>query len=319
MREYIIRRLIMFIPALLGVSIVIFLLMRVMPGDVATIILAGPGGEAAVSPEDLARVRAMLGLNKPLWEQYLIWIWGVITFNPGKSIITDVPIVQEMANRFPLTLELAMLTAFFSTIISIPIGIVSAVRQDSWPDYVFRVFAIGGLAMPSFWVGTLILLGLTIFAGWMPPLGFANIWQDPLDNLQQIIWPAVALGYFYAAGVARMTRSCALEVLRQDYVRTAWSKGLKEFTIVVRHVLKNSLLPVVTMIGLQFAFLLGGTVVQETIFSLPGIGSELVQSITLRDYPVVQVIIVWFAFLVLLINLLVDISYGWLDPRVRYS
>lgn len=318
MREYIIRRLILFIPALLGVSIVIFLLMRVMPGDVAMIILAGPGGEAAVSPEDLERVRNMLGLNKPLWEQYLIWVWGVITFNPGKSLITDVPIVQEIANRFPLTLELAVLTAIISTIIALPVGIVSAIRQDSWPDYVFRVLAIGGLAMPSFWVGTLIMLGLMIFLSWMPPLGFAHLWQSPAENLQQIIWPALALGYFYAAGISRMTRSCALEVMRQDYIRTAWSKGLREYTVVIRHVLKNSLLPVVTMIGLEFAFLLGGTVVQETIFSLPGIGSQLVQSIILRDYPMVQVIIVWFAFLVLLVNLVVDISYGWLDPRLRY-
>lgn len=319
MREYIIRRLILFIPALFGVSIVIFLLMRVMPGDVAMIILAGPGGEVAVSQEDLERVRRMLGLDRPLHEQYLTWVWGIITFNPGKSIITDVPIVQELANRFPLTLQLAVLTALVSTMIAIPIGIISAIRQDSWPDYVFRVIAIGGLAMPSFWVGTLIMLALMIFWGWMPPLGFAHVWQAPQENLQQIIWPALALGYFYAAGISRMTRSCSLEVLRQDYIRTAWSKGLKELTIVIRHVLKNALLPVVTMIGLECAYLLGGTVVQETIFSLPGIGSHLVHSIIHRDYPTVQVIIVWFALLVLLTNLIVDISYGWLDPRVRYQ
>ncbi|MFH1484776.1 MAG: ABC transporter permease [Chloroflexota bacterium] len=319
MREYVTRRLMLFIPTIIGVSIIIFLLMRVMPGDVAMIILSGPGGEAAVNQEDLERVREMLGLNKPLWEQYLIWVWGVISFNPGKSLITDVPIVEEITNRFPLTLELAILTALVSTLIAIPIGVISAIRQDSWPDYVFRVIAIGGLAMPSFWVGTLIMLALVIFIGWMPPLGFAHLWQEPTDNLQQIMWPAIALGYFYAAGISRMTRSCALEVLRQDYIRTAWSKGLKEFTIVIRHVMKNSLLPVVTMIGLEFAYLLGGTVVQETIFSLPGVGSHLVQSIIWRDYPTVQVIIVWFAFLVLMVNLVVDISYGWLDPRVRYQ
>ncbi|MDO8531693.1 MAG: ABC transporter permease [Dehalococcoidia bacterium] len=225
-----------------------------------------------------------------------------------------------IAQRLPLTVELAAFTIVIAVLIAVPLGALAAVRQDTWLDYVLRVVSIGGLAMPTFWTATLIILGLAVIFGALPPLGVtSSLFDDPLRTLQQLVWPALALGYYDAAMISRMTRSQMLEVLRQDYVRTAWAKGLRERMVLVRHALRNALLPVVTIVGLQFAYLLGGTVIMEKIFFLPGMGSALVDSIIRRDYPMIENIVVLFAFMVLVMNLLIDILYAWLDPRIRYA
>lgn len=320
MRRYIAKRLLAMAPIALGVSLIIFTLMRVLPGDIALIILAGEGSEgSSVKPEEVAALRESLGLDRPLAEQYATWIWGLVRLDAGKSLWHNRSVFEEIGKRLPLSLELALLSAIVSLAIAIPIGTISAMRQDAWVDYVFRIIAIGGISMPTFWAGTLIMLALVIFFGWMPPLGFTGPFQDPLKNLQQLIWPALALGYYFSAVVSRMTRSCMLEVLRQDYIRTAWSKGLRERIVIVRHALKNALLPVVTIVGVQVGHLIGGTVVMEQIFVLPGMGNALLDAISRRDYPVVQTIIVLMALMFLVVNLVVDLLYGWLDPRIRYE
>lgn len=319
MRQYVARRLLVFIPVALVVSLMIFLLMRVIPGDVALIILAGEGDTSQVSQESLAAMRQQLGLDRPLYEQYLSWVWGMVRLDAGTSLWTGRPIFDEIAKRLPLSLELAILSALVSLIIAIPVGTISAIRQDTWVDYLFRFVTIGGIAMPTFWTGTIIILVASAGFGWTPPLGYASIIQDPAKNLQQLIWPAVALGYYFSAVVSRMTRSCMLEVLRQDYVRTAWAKGLRERVVVARHALKNAMLPVITIVGLQFGILLGGTVVMERVFTLPGMGNAMIDSIFRRDYPMTQALVVILALLFMAINLIVDLTYGWLDPRIRYK
>ena len=317
MRQYLARRLLLLVPVLLLVSAVIFIMMRVLPGDAALVALTSAGEKP--TPERLAEVRAEMGLDRPVFEQYLRWVGGLVRLDAGVSTLTGQPVTKEIAQRFPVTFELAMLGVLVSLLIAIPLGTLSALRQDSWMDYGLRVVAIGGIAMPTFWVGTLILLMLVRLFGWMPPLGFKGLFDDPGRNFQQLVWPAIVLGFNMAAIVTRMTRSQMLEVLRQDYVRTAWAKGLRERVVVYRHALKNALLPVVTLVGIQSAHLLGGTVIIETIFVVPGMGSYLVNAIAGRDYPVTQTVIVVFSLVTLLANLGVDILYGWLDPRIRYA
>lgn len=316
MRQYVIQRLLLFLPVLAGVSVIIFVIMRVLPGDVARTVLVGAGGEGVVTEQALRDVRERLGLDKSLPQQYLDWISGVARFDFGKSFKTGTPIVDEIAQRLPITFELAILTALVATAIAVPVGTISAIHQDKWIDYVLRSLTILGLAAPSFWIGVLTVIALVRLFNWIPPIGFVTAWDDPGKNLQQMIWPAVGLGYHYAAVIARMTRSSMLEVLRQDYIRTAWAKGLREQVVVYRHALKNSLLPVITVIGIQFALLLGGTVIMETIFAVPGMGRTFVDAIAFRDYPMVQACVVVFAMLILLANLAVDLLYAWLDPRV---
>lgn len=318
MRQYIIRRILLLIPVLVGVSLIIFTLMRVLPGDVAVMMLSG-GGQSAVDPQAVAKLRHELGLDKPIHTQYLDWVWQLIHLNAGKALRTDIPVFQEIARRLPLTLELAALSVVISLIIALPLGVISALRQDTWVDYVFRIVSIGGLAMPTFWTGIIVVLVLLIFFRWQPPLGYANLFDNPAKNLQQMVWPVLVLGYYLSAAVSRMTRSCMLEVLRQDYIRTAWSKGLRESVVVFRHALKNALLPVVTLLAFQFGTLMGGAVVMETIFTLPGLGSVLVESIVFRDYPMVQTIVLLIAVIFTFVNLGVDVLYAWLDPRIRYS
>lgn len=318
MRQYIARRLLLLIPAALGLTLVIFFLMRVMAGDVAYAILAGEAGEGAVTKEELRELRHKLGTDKPLYEQYIRWAWGIIRLDPGVSLWTERPIVEEIAQRLPVTLELALFTSLVSVSIAIPMGVISAIRQDTWLDYLVRVFSIGGLSLPHFVIATLLVMFLIIWFKWLPPISYVSIFEDPWTNLQQFFFPAITLGYRTNGVICRMMRSCMLEVLREDYIRTAWAKGLRERIIIYRHALKNATLPVVTLIGFQFAFLLGGSVIAETIFSLPGMGKNLVDSITHRDYPVVQAVIVLFGIIVMFSNLVVDILYTWLDPRVRY-
>lgn len=309
----------LFVPTLIGASLVIFAIMRIIPGDVALMILMGEGGEQSATQDALAMLRAKLGTDKPLYEQYGRWMWGLISLNPGNSYWTDEPITKEMQKRFPLTLQLVVLAILFSIMISIPIGVLSALKQDTWVDYVFRVVSILGVAMPTFWTGTLVILFLVLWFRWMPPLGYVDIWKDPFKNLQQIIFPVIVMGYYLTAVNSRMTRSCMLEVMREDYIRTARAKGLREMVVVMRHALKNAVLPLFTLISIEFGHMLGGSVIMETVFTLPGMGRNLVDSIFHRDYPMVQSIIVLLVFIFLFINLAVDLAYAWLDPRIRYA
>ena len=321
MKAYLLRRLIQFIPVLIGVSLLIFILMRIVPGDVALNILLGPDGEGDVDPIVLAQLRDELGLTRPIYEQYFDWMRGVVTLDWGDSLFIEegTPVLEMIGSRFPLTFEMATLTMLIALSIALPLGIISAIRQNTWIDYSARILSIGGLAMPSFWVAALILVVMVVVFTWSPPFNYVEIWENPWRNIQQLIWGALALGYLLAAVVARMVRSTLLEVLRQDYIRTATSKGLQERDIVIRHALKNAILPVVTIVGLQYASLIGGTVIMEQIWNLPGLGAMLIESITFRDFPVIQGLVLIFAIIILLANLLVDILYAWLDPRVRYT
>jgi peptide/nickel transport system permease protein len=319
MHKYVIRRLLMMIPILFGVSLVVFFIMRMVPGDVATMILMGPTGDVGARQEDIAALREKLGLDRPLALQYLSWVGGLLTLDVGDSLWSGKPIFEEVIERFPLTLELAALSILISVVIALGTGIFSAVRQDTWIDYVFRAVSIAGLSVPNFWLGTMVILILSRYFFWSPPLGYTAFFDDPLTNLQQMIWPAVILGYSLAAVTSRMTRSSLLEVLREDYIRTAWAKGLPERIIVMRHAFRNALLPVLTLSAIQLGTLLGGTVIMETIFTLPGIGRYLVDSIFHRDYPVTQTIITIMAVKFVFINLIVDLLYGLIDPRIRYA
>jgi peptide/nickel transport system permease protein len=316
MRTYIAKRLLLIVPTLLGAATLVFLIMRVIPGDVALLILGGDQGQ--IDQKQLDAMRKQLGLDQPLWLQFGTWLWGVLRFDFGKSLWTGQPVIEELLIRLPLSLELALLATMVSVIISIPLGMLAAVRQDRWLDYVIRVVSIGGLAIPGFWVGILCILGLVIFFGWGPPLEFTPPWVSPWANFQMMVWPVVTVGYRYAAVTTRMTRSTMLEVLREDYIRTAWAKGLHERAVVIRHALKNSMLPVITLIGTEFAFLIGGLVVTETVFTLNGIGRFVVDAVAHRDYPVVQALIFLTAFSFVIVNLLVDLTYAWFDPRIRY-
>lgn len=318
MKEYAARRLLLFIPTLLAVSIMAFLLLRAMPGDVALAMLVGAGGEGPATPENLAIIRHKLGLDQPLYIQYLQWLGGFLRGDLGYSLFMDEPIADILLRKYPVTLELSVLSMVMAMAIAVPAGIVSALKQDTWLDYVVRVFAIGGLAIPPFWLGILIILFLVAMFGWLPSLSYVSFWKDPATNLTMFIWPAFSLAYRVLGLVARLTRSMMLEVLREDYIRTAWSKGLRERTVIYRHALKNAMLPVVTTAGWQFGILLGGAVVTEVVFSLPGMGRALVDSIFHRDYPMVQAAIMLLAGTFLVINLAVDLSYAWLDPRIRY-
>ena len=317
MRAYLAKRLLLVIPTLLGVASVVFVIMRVIPGDVALLILGGDDG-GRIDRAQLAAMHRQLGLDQPLLVQFGHWLWGVLHFDFGNSLWTGRPVMEELVVRLPLSLELAVLATIVSVLLAIPLGMVAAVRQDTWVDYVVRVVSIGGLAIPSFWVGILIILLLVIYFGWGPPLEYTLPWVDPWANFQQMVWPVVTVGYRYAAVTTRMTRSTLLEVLRDDYIRTAWAKGLGERAVVFRHALKNAMLPVITLIGTEFAFLIGGLVVTETVFTLNGVGRFVVDAVAHRDYPVVQALVFVIAFGFVVVNLLIDLTYAWFDPRIRY-
>jgi peptide/nickel transport system permease protein len=318
MRTYVLKRLFLVVPTLLGVAALVFLIMRVIPGDVALLIM---GGDAAghVDQQQLTAMRQQLGLDQPLIVQFGTWLLGVLRFDFGKSLWTGQPVLEELLIRLPLSLELALLATMVSVVVSIPLGMLAAARQDTWVDYVVRVVSIGGLAIPSFWIGILCIIGLVLFFGWGPPLEFTPPWVDPWANFQMMVWPVVTVGYRYAAVTTRMTRSTLLEVLRDDYIRTAWAKGLAERAVVVRHALKNAMLPVITLVGTEFAFLIGGLVVTETVFTLNGVGRFVVDAVAHRDYLVVQALVCLIAFSFVIVNLLVDLTYAWFDPRIRYE
>ena len=317
MWQYIVKRVLLMIPTLIGAAAVVFVLMNLVPGDIALLIIGGDQG-GDIDPQELANLREQLGLNRPLYIQFLSWLWGVVQFDFGASLWTGAPVTEELAIRLPLTIEVAIMATLVSTIIAIPLGTLAAIRQDTWVDYVVRVISIGGLAIPSFWTGIMIILFLVLYFEWSPPLEFVSLVEDPWENFKQLVWPIVSVGYRYAAVTTRMTRSTVLEVMREDYVRTAWAKGLRERLVVVKHTLKNAVLPVITIIGTEFAFLIGGLVVTETVFTLNGVGSFLVDAIAHRDIPVVQSLILLTAFVFVFVNLMVDLLYAWLDPRISY-
>jgi peptide/nickel transport system permease protein len=294
----------------------VFLLLRVAPGDIVELKYAGSGTFAP--KEALDRERAQLGLDKPVAQQFVSWISGVVRFDFGASMWTGQPITQEIKVRLELSLELAVMATLVAMLLAIPLGTLAALKQDTWVDYAVRIFSIAGLAMPSFWLGIVIILGFLILFKWLPPLTFTSFWVDPRANLAQLIWPALAVGYRYSAMATRMTRSAVLEVLRDDYVRTARAKGLSEAVVVLRHALRNALLPIVTVIGLEFAFLIGGLVVTEQVFNLNGIGMLFVESVTHRDYTMTQALVLLVAFVFIFMNFVVDLLYAWLDPRIRY-
>ena len=317
MRTYLTKRLLLMIPTLFGVAAVVFVIMRVIPGDVTLLILGGDQ-TGRIDPQQLAAMRQQLGLDQPVAVQFGQWLWGVVRLDFGTSLWTGQPVIEEVLIRLPLSLEVAILATIVSVLLAIPLGMLAAVRQDSWVDYVIRVGSIGGQAIPSFWVGILVILFLVIYFGWGPPLEFTPPWVDPWANFQQLVWPVATVGYRYAAVTTRMTRSTVLEVLREDYIRTAWAKGLRERAVVIRHALKNAMLPVITLIGTEFAFLIGGLVVTETVFTLNGVGRFVVDAVAHRDYPVVQALVFLIAFCFVVVNLLIDLTYAWFDPRIRY-
>ena len=316
MRRYILKRLLLMIPTLFGVAVLVFFMLRVAPGDVVELKYAGTGTFAP--REAIERERAQLGLDKPLAQQFAAWIIGVARFDFGISMWTGRPILEEIKLRLELSLQLAIMATIVAVVLALPLGTLAALRQDTWVDYAVRIFSIGGLSMPSFWLGIVIILGfLTIFK-WLPPLTFTSFWHDPLTNLSQLIWPALAVGYRYSAMATRMTRSAVLEVLHEDFVRTARAKGLWERAVVVKHGLRNALLPIITVIGLEFAFLIGGLVVTEQVFNLNGIGMLFVESITRRDYTMTQALVLLVSFAFIFMNFVIDLLYAWLDPRIRY-
>ena len=315
MYKYVFRRLLLAIPVLLLSSLIVFALMRIMPGD-ALLVLMGESGN--VSAKDLAKLQKELGLDLPYYEQYGRWLWQMVTFDPGYSIFTSEPIAVALKKAIPVTLELAALAMVLGIVIAVPIGVISATRQDKPADYVGRVVAVSGLSIPDFWLGTLVITFAAIWFHWIPPIGYTSLWEDPWRNLQQFLLPAAVLGYRLASATMRMTRSTVLEVLKEDYVRTAWSKGLAGRIVVYKHALKNALIPVVTIVGGQLGVLLAGTFVVETIFALPGMGRLTVEAILYRDYPVVQTNVMLVAATLVTLNLFVDLTYAWLDPRIRY-
>ena len=317
MALYIVKRLLAMIPTLLGVAILIFLLLRVVPGDVVEARFMAQGSQF-LSQELMDIERRKLGLDQPLWQQFGAWMAGLARLDFGLSMWTGAPITEEIKLRFALSLQLALMSSTIATLLAIPLGILAAVKQDTWIDYAVRVFSIAGLATPSFWLGILMILTMIVVFKWLPPMVFTPFWVDPWENLAQLIWPALAVGYRYSAVGTRMMRSAMLEVLREDYIRTARAKGLWLRLILARHALKNAILPVLTIISLEFAFLLGGLVVTEQVFNLNGLGMLFVEAIARRDYTLTQALVMLVATVFLIVNFVVDIAYAVLDPRIRY-
>jgi peptide/nickel transport system permease protein len=318
MASYIIRRILLLIPTVFVVTIIVFLLARFIPGNAVDIIqsqLAATESGAI----DRAAIEHELGLDVPIPIQYIRWVGGILHSDFGKSLHSRQPVLTEVLKRLPVTFELGLMALIIGTVISLSIGLVSALRQDSWIDYSSRTLAILMLSIPGFFVGTLIMILPSRWWNWSPPMEIIRFTDDPLGNLGMFLLPALVLSFQFIGGTMRVTRTMMLEVLRQDYIRTAWAKGLPERVIVIRHTAKNALIPVFTMIGLQIPLLLGGAIIVEQIFVLPGIGRLMYQSLTQRDYPIISAINLLIAISVMVVNLSIDIFYGWLDPRVSYK
>ena len=319
MGQYVARRFLIAIPTLIGASILAFLLLRVLPGDVAEMILRGQQGEGATSAHDIDLVREQLGLNRAIHVQYFDWIWDIARGSFGESLLTGESVGKAILHRLPITLQLALMAEIIALAIGIPLGIICAIRQDTWIDYLLRVWSIFFLAVPIFWTGLIILLIGVHYFQWIPPIGYHALWEDPLTNLWQLIFPAGVLATHELARVGRMTRSTMLEVLREDYIRTARAKGLTEHVVLVRHALKNVMIPVVTFTSVYFGSLLGGVVVLEWVFTVPGLGSLFLHSLQFRDYTMVQAIVFFLATGFIAVNLIVDLMYGALDPRIKQT
>jgi len=322
MYRYIVKRILLMIPTLLGAAALVFVLMRLIPGDVCVVRLGSSGG--TFDPKAVALCHTELGMHRPLIVQFIDFVWGILRLDFGTSMWSGNPVTSEIWARLPISLEIAILATVIAIAIAIPLGTVSAVKQNTWIDVVVRLFAVGGTATPSFWLGLvslLIVLNVTsaLFGTpWMPPIEYVPIWQDPLRNLSMALLPAVTVGYRYAAVSMRMTRSAMLEVMQEDYIRTARAKGLIRKLIVNRHALKNALLPVVTLLGIEFAFLIGGLVVTEQVFNLNGVGRLFVQAVQNQDYTLTQALVMLTVIVFVVSNLVVDLLYAWLDPRIRY-
>ena len=318
MAGYLIRRTLLVIPTLFIVTLIVFFTIRLIPGDIITLTISELGG--GIGNIDRERLEAMLGLDVPAHVQYVRWISNILTHGDlGNSLRWKTPITEEILRRIPVTFEVGLLALILSQLVAVPIGVYSALRQDTIADYVGRIFAIFGIAVPGFWLATMVMVYPSIWWSWSPPVLYVPFAEDPLENLKTVIVPAIVLGMSMSGVTMRMSRTMMLDVLRQDYVRTAWSKGLRERLVVFRHALKNALIPVITYIGLMIPILIGGQVVIEKIFALPGMGMLAVDALSYRDYTIVSGVNLFFAGFVLLVNLGVDLTYAWLDPRISYQ
>ncbi len=317
MLAYTIRRILLMIPTLVGVAVLVFFMLRVMPGDIVETMLREGGGNVPQHVIEQERIR--LGLDQPVWIQFLNWFGGVLTGDFGTSMWTGRPVIHEIGSRLELSLQVALMATVLAVLIALPLGTLAAIFKNTVIDHVIRVISIAGLAIPSFWLGMIIILLLLTNFGWIPPLTFTSFFEDPWANLSQLIWPAMAVGYRYSAVATRMTRSSILEVMQEDYIRTARAKGVYERLVVARHGMRNALLPVVTVIGLEFAFLIGGLVVTEQVFNLNGIGRLFVQATARGDYTMVQGLVLLVAVTFILVNFMIDMLYAVLDPRIRYK
>lgn len=313
MKRYITRRLLLLIPTLLLVSFLVFCIVRIIPGDAVTLMVAEMG-----FADDEAELRAVLGLDQSLPRQYLNYMANAVRGDLGTSLWSGQPVLEEITRRLPLTFRLALMALFWTLLTGVPLGVISALKQDTWLDYLLRSVSVGGLSVPSFWLATLLVVFGAIWFRWVPPIDFIPFREDPLASLGQLVVPSLVLSVALSASIMRMTRTMMLEVMREDYIRTARAKGLNEWVVVVRHALANSLIPVMSIMGIQLAFLVGGTVIMESIFVLPGMGKYLLDAITWRDYPVIQGINLFICTLIICINLVIDLLYGVLDPRIRY-
>ena len=313
LRWYILRRVLLLVPTLLLVSFFIFSIVRLLPGDVVTIMIAEQG-----YANDEAELRKTLGLDKPLIIQYVMYMKNVFRGDLGKSLWSGKPVTEELARRLPTTLRLGLMALFWTLLMGIPIGVLSALYQDRWTDYLLRSAAIGGLSIPGFWIATLILVFGAIWFRWVPPMDYVPFMENPIKSLSQLVVPSFILSISLSAGIMRMTRTMMLEVMKEDYIRTARAKGLAAWVVVVRHALKNALIPVLSIMGIQIAVLIGGTVIMESIFVLPGMGKYLLDAISWRDYPAIQGINLFICTWIICINLIVDLLYGLFDPRIRY-
>jgi peptide/nickel transport system permease protein len=314
MRRYVIQRILLLIPTLFLVSFAVFSMVRVIPGDVVELMVAEQG-----FAEDREEMRKILGLDKPILQQYFIYMKKIILEGDmGTSLWSREPVVKEIGRRLPVSLNLAALAIIWTIIIGIPMGVISALKQDTWVDYLVRSTAIGGLSVPNFWIATMLLVFGALWFKWVPPMDYVPFTENPAQNLSQLLAPSLILSIARSAAIMRMTRTMMLEVMREDYIRTARAKGLSKLIVVIRHALKNALIPVLIIIGLQLAFLVGGTVIMESIFVLPGMGKYLIDAISWRDYPVVQGINLILCSVIISINLIVDLLYGFIDPRIRY-
>jgi peptide/nickel transport system permease protein len=316
MLRYTLNRILLMVPTLIGVAVLVFFMLRVVPGDVVEVKLRGDGGN--VSQETIEMERKRLGLDKPVLVQFKDWMVGLVTLDLGKSMWTDRPVTEEIALRLELSMQVAIMATIFAVMIAVPLGTTAALLNGTWVDYVVRIVTIAGLSIPSFWFGMLIMISLLSLFSWLPPITFTPIYVDPVANLTQLVWPALAVGYRYCAVVARMIRSSLLEVLNEDYIRTARAKGVFEKLVISRHALRNALLPAITVIGIEFAFLIGGLVVTEQVFNLNGIGMLFVQSVSRNDFTLIQAMVMLIAAIYVVINLVVDLLYAVFDPRIRY-